>query len=74
MLKPKTDIKGFDFVKATTSRESEEFYKKLIDKYIMSDDDIDVRGLMDELKQYANTIQASIQHGEVKYLPITSAK
>ena len=74
MLKPKTDIKGFDFVKATTSRESEEFYKKLIDKYIMSDNDIDVRGLMDELKQYANTIQASIQHGEVKYLPITSAK
>ena len=74
MLKPKTDIKGFDFVKATTSRESEAFYKMLIDKYIMSEDDIDVRGLLDELKQYANMIQASIQKGEVTYLPITSAK
>lgn len=74
MLKPKTDIKGFDFVKATTSRESEAFYKMLIDKYIMCDEEIDVRGLLDELKGYANTIQESIRRGEIKYLPITSAK
>lgn len=73
MLKPKTDIKGFDFVKATTSRESEAFYKELIDKYIMGDE-IDVRALLSELKGYANRIRESIESGDVKYLPITSAK
>jgi hypothetical protein len=73
MLKPKTDIKGFDFVKSTTSRETEKFFKGLIDKYIMGED-IDTRGLMSELKAYANQIYDSIQRGEVTYLPITSAK
>lgn len=73
MLKPKTDIKGFDFVKATTSRESEKFYKKLIDEYIMGDD-IDTRGLMKELKAYSNHIYQSIMDGDITYLPVTSAK
>ena len=73
MLKPKTDIKGFDFVKATTSRESEKFYKYLLDKYIMGDN-IDTRGVMKELKGYANKIHDSIKNGEITYLPVTSAK
>lgn len=73
MLKPKTDIKGFDFVKATTSKESEMFFKGLIDKYIMGDD-IRPRELLEELKGYANMIHKSIESGDITYLPITSAK
>lgn len=73
MLKPKTDIKGFDFVKATTSKESELFFKGLIDKYIMGDD-IKPVDLMNDLKAYANNIRKSIENGEITYLPITSAK
>ena len=73
MLNPKTDIKGFDFVKATTSRESEKFYKRLIDEYIMGDT-IDTRGLMKELRNYSNHIYQSIMDGDITYLPVTSAK
>lgn len=73
MLEPKTDIKGFDFVKATTSKESEKFFKGLIDKYIMGDE-IKPKELLSELKGYANMIHKSIENGEIKYLPITSAK
>ena len=55
MKKPKTDIKGFDFVKASCSEESEAFYTELIDKYIMGEQ-IDVVGLRNALQEYANSI------------------
>ena len=73
MKKPKTDIKGFDFVKATCSRESEAFYKELIDKYIMGDH-IDIIGLRNELQEYANMIYTKIRSGDISLLPLTSAK
>lgn len=73
MEKPKTDIKGFDFVKATTSEYSEKIFKGLIDNYIMGED-INVKAVLQGLKDYGNEIRASLAAGDVTFLPITSAK
>ena len=73
MKKPKIDIKGFDFVKATTSAEAESFFKMLIDKYIMGDD-IDTKAILNELNQYSRKIENLIRNGDVTYLPNTTAK
>lgn len=73
MKKPKTDIKGFDFVKATTSAEAEAFFKMLIDKYIMGDT-LDTQAILNELNQYSRKIETLIRSGDVTYLPNTTAK
>ena len=73
MEKAKTDIKGFDFVKATTSEYSEKLFKGLIDDYIMGDE-INTRAVLQGLKDYGNEIRASLEAGDVTFLPITSAK
>ena len=73
MSNPKTDVKGFDFVKSHTSPESEKFYRKIIDKYIMGDK-IDPVGLRNELQKYVNTIRKSIEDGDVTYLSLASVK
>ena len=73
MKKPKTDIKGFDFVKASCSEESEAFYTELIDKYIMGEQ-IDVVGLRNALQEYANNIYDRLKSGDTSLLPLGSAK
>ena len=73
MKKPKTDIKGFDFVKASCSEESEAFYTELIDKYIMGEQ-IDVVGLRNALQEYANSIYDRLKSGDTSLLPLGSAK
>lgn len=73
MLKPKTDVKGFDFIKSTTSAESEKFFKGLIDKYLMGDE-IDSRGLLAEIRSYSVKIEDSLRNKELHYLPNIAVK
>lgn len=71
---PKYDIKGFDFMKATTSEESEKFYRYLVKKYILDPEEIDTSALYTELKHYQTKIYESLRRGERTYLPNANAK
>lgn len=74
MNPPKYDIKGFDFKKATCSEFAEEFFMGLIKKYIIDVDTIDVRPILQEIKNFRTNIKESIERGERTYLPNMSAK
>lgn len=71
---PRYDIKGFDFMKATTAEESERFFKDISKRLILDPENINVRELLNEILAYENKIYESIRSGELTYLPIASAK
>ena len=71
---PKTDIKGFDFKKSTTSDICEEIYTRLSEDYLLKADKIDVRALREELRVLEKDIMEDIQCGNLTYLPIANAK
>lgn len=73
LSKPKIDVKGFDFIKSTTSKESEEFFMGVIKRRII-DGEIDTMGMLNDLKEYGNSIRDSLLRGELKYLPIINVK
>lgn len=70
----KIDIKGFDFVKSTTTEETSSYFKELIKKYILFTEEIDVIGLVQELEQFQESIYTSLKNGEKKYLTPASVK
>lgn len=71
---PKTDIKGFDFKKASTSDVCEKIFTGLAEDYLLKSENIDVRGLREELRQLEKDIMQDIQMGNLTYLPIANAK
>lgn len=71
---PKYDIKGFDFKKASCSEYAEEVYMRLIKKFILDPDEVDIRAVIIELNKFKNEIITSIKNGERTYLPNASAK
>ena len=71
---PKNDIKGFDFKKATCSEYAEERFMHIIKKYIINSPNIDLRGIIMNLREFEDEIRESITKGERKFLPNGSAK
>ena len=74
MNPPKYDIKGFDFKKSTCSEYAEEFYMGLLKKYVINSENIELKSILRELKNFKLEIKESIQRGERTYLPNASAK
>ena len=75
MNPPKKDIKGFDFKKATCSEFAENFYMKLLTKYVIEEENsINLKGILQELTDFKRKIHDSIMNGETTYLPNASAK
>lgn len=71
---PKYDVKGFDFKKASTSKEASEFFMKLIEDVILEPDHVDVELLLERLQEFREEIRLTIKSGDLKYLPLGSAK
>lgn len=75
LLSPnKSDIKGFDFKKATTSEYAENVFMDLINKYIINSDEINLKGLINGIKNFKDEIRESIKNGERTFLPNGNAK
>ena len=70
----KPDVKGFDFVKSSTSNETKELYMELIDKHILTPKEINISGLLTDLIKFENEIKDSLLKGEKKYLTPFSSK
>lgn len=71
---PKTDIKGFDFMKSTTSDVCNEIFTRLSEDYLLKSDKIDVKALREELKELEKDVLEDISVGNLTYLPIANAK
>lgn len=68
LVPEKMDVKGFDFVKSSTSLETKKYYESLIKKYILYSDEIDIAGILRELQKFEKEIVDSLSRGEKKYL------
>lgn len=75
MLTPeKTDIKGFDFRKSTTSEASSELFKSYVEEYILKPEDISVKELEKVIFQFRDEVLDSLKSGKNTYLPNVSIK
>ena len=70
----KTDIKGFDFRKSTTSEASSLLFKSYVEEYILKPEDIHVKELEDVIFQFRNEVLNSLKSGKNTYLPNVSIK
>ena len=74
LLKPaKSDVKGFDLKKASTSEYAEKKFMEVINKHILGPQ-IDTRGMIQDVKKFKNEVRESILKGERKFLPNGNAK
>jgi hypothetical protein len=70
----KVDIKGFDFKKATCSDYSEKKFMGIIKNRIINSEEIDLKGMISDIREFEEEIRQSILSGEIQFLPNGSAK
>ena len=71
---PKSDIKGFDLKKASTSEYAETVFMKLINDHILNSETIELKEMIIGIKKFKEEIRESILRGERTFLPNGSAK
>lgn len=74
LLPYKPDVKGFEFMKATTSEYAKAKFDDIVKKYILESDVPDIRAILNELKAFENEIRNDILNGDTMYLPLGNAK
>ncbi len=74
LKKPKYNITGFEFRRASSSDKTETVFVDMCKNRLMDPDNIDIKGLIRDIKQIQNIVRKSILDGEVDYLPIASLK
>lgn len=74
LTKPKYDVKGFDFKKATTSEAAEKVYMNLVKHDLLDSDEINLNELMNKLQDFKKEIERSIRSSEITFLPNANAK
>lgn len=71
---PKADIKGFDFKKSSCSDFAEAAFMKIIRNNIIDSNEVNIRGMMVDLKAFRDSIHNSILSGDTQMLQNTSVK
>jgi hypothetical protein len=74
LIPPKSDIKGFDLKKASTSEYAETVFMKLINDHILNSETIELKEMIIGIKKFKEEIRESILRGERTFLPNGSAK
>lgn len=74
LKKPKFNVTGFDFKKATTSDDATNFFMHMVKDLILGPDEVNLREIMMELQRFRKEVKDSLLAGERKYLPTGSAK
>lgn len=70
----KTDIKGFEFIKSTATKETEERFMSILRKRILDPEIIDVSAILRDLEEFENEIIDSLRNGEKTYIIPKSVK
>lgn len=71
---PKTDIKGFDFKKATCSEYAEKVFTRIIKEHALMSDEIELKAIIDEIYAFRDEIIESIKSLDNRFLPNGNAK
>jgi hypothetical protein len=74
LLKPKYDVKGFDFKKASTSDDASNFFMHIVKDLILEPEQLDIKRIMKEIQNFRYEVRRTIESGDKRYLPIASAK
>jgi DNA polymerase elongation subunit (family B) len=74
MIPFKTEIKGVDFIKAGVTDEVTNRFTKILEDCILFSDDINLHGLMKELKRFEKEIYNDLKKGGTKYLKTQTYK
>lgn len=75
LLEPyKPDVKGFEFMKATTSEEAKKRFDMIVRDHILECELPDITGILNELGKFESDIRKSITDGQLTYLPLGNAK
>lgn len=74
LKKPKYDVKGFDFKKASTSESAENVYMGLVKNDLLNAPEIDLNLIMNKLNAFKKEVERSIRASEITYLPNENAK
>lgn len=75
LLEPyKPDVKGFDFMKATTSEEAKKRFDMIVKNNILESELPNITGILNELGKFERDIRESIMNGQLTYLPLGNAK
>ena len=70
----KPDVKGFDFMKATTSEYAKKRFDMIVKNHILESPLPDISVILGELSKFEKDIRESINNGELTYLPLGNAK
>lgn len=70
----KPDVKGFEFMKATTSSEAKKRFDNIVKYRILESDLPDVAGILSDLKDFEDDIRNGIEAGDKTFLPLGNAK
>ena len=71
---PKTDIKGFDFKKATCSEYAEKVFTNIIKQHVLMSEEIELKDIIGEIYAFRDEIIRSIESGDNRFLPNGNAK
>ena len=67
-------MKGFDFMKATTSEYAKKRFDMIVKNHILESPLPDISAILGELSKFEKDIRESINNGELTYLPLGNAK
>jgi hypothetical protein len=70
----KPDVKGFEFMKATTSEHAKKRFDNIVRNHILESDIPNTSGILKDLRDFDNEIRNSILCGDTTYLPLGNAK
>lgn len=74
LLKPKYDVKGYDFKKASTSDGASKFFMHVVQDMLLEPENVDIKEVMIELQKFRKEVRDSLEAGERIYLPTGNAK
>lgn len=70
----KPDVKGFDYMKATTSEEAKKVFDGIVKRHILESEVPNIIGILQDLSNFENSIRKTLDEGDKTYLPLGNAK
>ena len=74
LTKPKYDVKGYDFKKASTSDSASKFFMHVVQDMLLEPENVNIKEVMIELQRFRKEVHDSLEAGERIYLPTGNAK
>ena len=74
MIPFKLELKGLDFIKAGVTEDVSKRFTKMLEEHVLYSDDVELHGLMKDLKQFEKDIFYDLKQGGTKYYKLSMYK